>query len=91
MSTSTTNEIVDLDVLTKDVAALKGDIGRLIENMKNSATDAVSNQTQRLYDSIASEGKRSAALLARQMEERPLRGLLIAFAVGFVGGQILRR
>lgn len=90
MSMSTKNDSNDLDLVVKDIAALKSDIGKLMEHVKNGAADTISNGTHRLYETLAAEGERSAAALSRQVEDRPLASLLIAFAVGFVGGQILR-
>jgi ElaB/YqjD/DUF883 family membrane-anchored ribosome-binding protein len=91
MSNSTKSESNDLDVIVKDVAALKSDISKLMGHVKDGAAETVSHETRRLYDSLTAEGERSAAALARQVEDRPFASLLIAFAVGFVGGQILRR
>ena len=91
MSSSTKSEANDLDVIVKDVAALKSDIGKLMGHVKDGATETVSKETRRLYDSLADEGERSAAALARHVEDRPFASLLIAFAVGFVGAQLLRR
>lgn len=91
MTTNSRSENGDLDVIVKDIAALKGDIGKLMQHVKDGAADTVTSGTQRLYGSLAAEGERSAEVLARQVEERPLASLMIAFAVGFVGGQILKR
>jgi ElaB/YqjD/DUF883 family membrane-anchored ribosome-binding protein len=91
MTTNSRSETGDLDVIVKDIAALKSDIGKLMQHVKDGATETVTSNTQRLYGSLAAEGERSAGAIIRHVEEKPLASLLIAFAVGFVGGQILRR
>ncbi len=65
------------------VRSLGGDSGDIAGN--------VSQEARQLYDRLAKEGERSAAALAREFEQRPLTTLLIAFAVGFIGGRLLPR
>ncbi len=84
-------EAADFDTVVKDIAALKHDIGRLMEQAKTDAARTVSTETSRLYGALANEGERSVEAIARQVEERPLASLLVAFAVGFVGGNLLKR
>jgi ElaB/YqjD/DUF883 family membrane-anchored ribosome-binding protein len=81
----------DLDRIASDIQALKRDLARLMEHVKAGATDTVSGEASRLYDTLASEGQRRAAALAQSVEEKPLASVLIAFAVGFVSGRILLR
>jgi ElaB/YqjD/DUF883 family membrane-anchored ribosome-binding protein len=81
----------DIDRIAKDIQALKRDLARLMEHVKTGATETVSGEASRLYDSIASEGQRHAATLAQSVEEKPLASVLIAFAIGFVSGRILLR
>jgi hypothetical protein len=85
------DEGVDIDAIMKDVAALKTDIGKLMEHVKDSAAETVTGPARRIYGSLAAEGERSVATIAQQVEERPLASLLIAFAVGFIGSRMLAR
>ena len=78
MASDTSGADSDLTRIAHDIQALKDDLARLIEHVK-------------LYDTIASEGQRQAAALAHTVEEKPLASVLIAFAIGFVGGRILLR
>jgi ElaB/YqjD/DUF883 family membrane-anchored ribosome-binding protein len=92
MSISKTNgESHDLDKVVDDIAALRKDFAKLMEHVTNGAADKVSGQAHRLYGTLAAEGERSAALIARQVEERPLASLSIAFAIGFLGSRLLLR
>ena len=84
-------EDIDLDSIVKDVAALKTDIGKLMEHVKDDAAATVNGHAGRIYGSLAAEGERSAATIARKVEERPFASLLIAFAVGFIGSRMLAR
>jgi ElaB/YqjD/DUF883 family membrane-anchored ribosome-binding protein len=90
-SDSDTGAESDLTQIVNDIQALKADLARLVEHLKTSATDTVSSEASRLYDTISAEGQRQAAALAHTVEEKPLASVLIAFAIGFVGGRILLR
>ncbi|HKT19712.1 MAG TPA: hypothetical protein VJR47_16805 [Stellaceae bacterium] len=81
----------DLDAIVKDIAALKKDIGLLMEHVKDSATKTVGGETRRIYSALSAEGEKSVAALSRQVEDRPLSSLLIAFGIGFIGAQLLKR
>lgn len=81
----------DLEKIAGDIQALKKDLARLMEHIKTGTSDAVSDEASRFYDSIAAEGQKHAAALAQSVEEKPLRSVLIAFAVGFVAARILSR
>ncbi|HVA12061.1 MAG TPA: hypothetical protein VNF99_02310 [Stellaceae bacterium] len=91
MATATTGADTDLEQIVKDIQALKKDLARLMEHVKSGAAETVSDEASRLYGTIAAEGQRHAAALAQSVEEKPLASVLIAFAIGFVGGRILLR
>ena len=90
-SDSDTGAESDLTRIAKDIQALKDDLARLVEHVKSGATETVSSEASRLYETITSEGQRQAAALAHTVEEKPLASVLIAFAIGFIGGRILLR
>ena len=90
-SDSDTGAESDLTQIVNDIQALKADLARLVEHLKAGATETVSNEASRLYETISAEGQRQAAALAHTVEEKPLASVLIAFAIGFVGGRILLR
>ena len=81
----------DLEKIAGDIQALKKDLARLMEHIKTGASEAVGDEASRFYDSLAAEGHKHAAALAQSVEEKPLRSVLIAFAVGFVAARILSR
>ena len=85
------SENADLDAVIKDVAALKNDLGRLMEHAKADATETVNDGARRFYGAMAAEGDRSVAAISRSVEARPITSLLVAFAVGFLGGRMLAR
>lgn len=76
--------------LREDLAALKSDITRLVKSMRSDAGE-IGEEAEELYAKLAKEGERSARAVVREFEERPLMTLLIAFAVGFIGGRFLPR
>jgi len=81
----------DLQKLREDIAALKEDLARAVRHLTRDATDEVSEEARRLYAKLSDTGGRSAAAIAREVEERPLLTLLVAFGIGFIGGSLLRR
>jgi len=81
----------DLTRIASDIQALKEDLARLVDHLKTGATETVSSEASRLYETLTTEGQRRAAALAHSVEEKPLASVLIAFAIGFVGGRILMR
>ena len=88
---SDSNAESDLTRIANDIQALKEDLARLLEHIKSGATETVSSEASRLYETLTTEGQRQAAALAHTVEEKPLASVLIAFALGFVGGRILLR
>ena len=81
----------DIARLSSDIQALKEDLARLLEHLKSDATEKVTGEASRLYETLTTEGQRQAAALAHSVEEKPLASVLIAFAIGFIGGRILLR
>jgi len=81
----------DLDQLKADIADLRSALGKLVDDVRRGATTGVSREADRLYSRLADTSERSASALAREVEERPLTALLIAFGIGFIGGRLLSR
>lgn len=88
----------DLDTIRDDIDALRKDLARLMEHVKSGAlhniagqVEDMSDEARRLYNRALAEGERGADALTRQIEERPLTTLLIAFGLGFIGGRIVLR
>ena len=80
----------EVNRLREDLAALKGDIARLVKSMRSDAGE-IGEEAQQLYAKLARDSERSARVIVRELEERPLTTLLIAFAVGFIAGRFLPR
>lgn len=89
--TGNADEGGDLQKIVDDIQALKKDLARLMAHVKTGATETVTEEASRLYDTVATEGQRQAAALARSVEEKPITSVLVAFAVGFLSGRILLR
>ncbi|MEA2781144.1 MAG: hypothetical protein QOK29_2688 [Rhodospirillaceae bacterium] len=92
----------DFDAIVDDLASLRRDFAALMSQMKSAsfkgASEAAENtlgqlgaRANHLYDSVASQGERSAKAIGRQVEERPVMSLLIAFGVGLVASRLLIR
>ena len=80
----------EVNRLREDLAALKGDIARLVKTMRSDAGE-IGEEAQQLYAKLAKDSERSARAIVREFEERPLTTLLVAFAIGFIGGRFLPR
>lgn len=53
----------DLTRIAGDIQALKEDLARLVEHLKTGATETVSGEASRLYETLTTEGQRQAAAL----------------------------
>ena len=93
---------VDFDAIIRDVAALRQDFADLMSQMKSGAfkgaNEAAENilgqlgdKANHLYDSVTAQGQRSVKAIGRQVEERPIVSLLIAFGIGCVASRLLSR
>ena len=80
----------EVNRLREDLAALKGDIARLVKSMRADAGE-IGEEAQQLYAKLAKDSERSAGAIVRELEERPLTTLLFAFAIDFIGGRFLPR
>jgi hypothetical protein len=94
----TSDEGGDFEAIRADIETLRKDLGRLMEHVKSGAFqnvagrfEEISGDARRLYDQARAGGERSAEALVRQVEERPLATLLVAFGLGFIGGRLIRR
>ena len=88
----------DLDTIRDDIDTVRKDLARLMEHVKAGAlhnitgqVEEMSDEARRLYNQALAGGERGAEALARQVEERPLTSLLIAFGLGFIGSRLILR
>jgi ElaB/YqjD/DUF883 family membrane-anchored ribosome-binding protein len=97
-----TEVALDLQAITSDIASLKHDLAALTRHLKlaasektptaaQSAVEQISDEASRAYENLTSQGKRAVKAIGRQVEEQPLVSLMLAFAVGFLGGRMLSR
>lgn len=91
-----------LDAISSDLAALRRDFAALIADLKagpldsakasaQQAAEQLSGRASELYGQASAKAERSAEVIAREIEERPLTTLLIAFSVGFIASRLLLR
>ena len=92
----------NFDTIVDDLATLKRDFARLMEQMKTGAIDGASETAENLlsqlneraselYETMSDRGDRSIKAISRQVEERPITSLLIAFGIGMVASRLLSR
>jgi hypothetical protein len=95
----------DFERIMNDFASLKRDFADPVGHVKKGAINGVGDATggvrsslgllgdttRGVYDELAAQGERSARALGRQVEERPLMSLLVAFGVGMLASRLLPR
>ena len=93
-------ETPDLAAVMNDIALIKRDLAALIKNnmkidlsgeiasAKNVLGD-MSEEVSHLYRNMAEQGERSIKAIGKNVEEQPVISLLLAFALGFIGGKLL--
>ncbi len=92
----------NFDTIAEDLATLKRDFGRLLDQMKTGAIDGASETAENLlnqlnerasdlYESISDRGERSAKAVGRHVEEHPVTSLLVAFGIGMLASRLLQR
>lgn len=95
----------ELEALRADLGRLKTDLADIAEAVKESArgqAEAASAEIGDLlkvleqglkdaFDSIKEKGESSVETVGRQVEQRPLLSLLIAFGAGLLFGRISSR
>jgi hypothetical protein len=80
----------NFDAIVSDISELKKDLAKLMDHVKINATSTVNDETRRIYNTVLAEGERSATALAHRIEDKPFASILIAFAIGFVGANLLK-
>ncbi len=85
------SDLTDLDALKEEIDALRSDFKALARHAGNGAMEKLSEHGQRVYDRVHDGSERVVRAASHEIEERPLTSVLIAFAVGFVGGRLLAR
>ena len=88
----------DIDALRGDVAALKDDVGRLMDHLKGGARSSVRAAAGQFNGKVlgaskeaSAQGERSLRAFSAWVEEEPVLAVMIALGVGYVGAWALRR
>ena len=95
----------DLDQLRTDMAKLRADLSAIGDGVKKMGTEAVGatqakvksaaqdalDEFQEKLNEAKSQGKQAIHDLEREIKEKPLTSLAVAFGVGFVLSKLLGR
>lgn len=88
----------ELDQLKSDVATLREDMATLIDTMKAAGMEQGREAYDRAYSRARQAGERvrerageAYGVVGREVEDRPLTSVLVAFGTGFVVGMLLDR
>src|SRR4029077_13333352 len=82
----------EFDTILAELAGLRRDSARLMEQMKTGAIDGASEtahslinklneRASELYENMFDRSERSVEAISRQVEEQPIASLLVAFTV----------
>jgi ElaB/YqjD/DUF883 family membrane-anchored ribosome-binding protein len=80
----------DVGALRDDIAALQRDVRLLLQHLNSGAAEQISEGAREAYRQFAAEGARTVEALERRVEERPLTALMVAAAIGYAAGRLLR-
>jgi ElaB/YqjD/DUF883 family membrane-anchored ribosome-binding protein len=91
-----------LDTISSDLAALRRDFATLLADLRagpltsaktsaQQAAEQLSGRASDLYGQASAQAEKSAEAIAREVEERPLTTLVLAFSVGFIASRLLAR
>ena len=88
----------DLDALRSDIGSLAATLKGMAGNAARSAGDAAEENVEelrqrleRLADEVRHRGRAASESIQRQVEERPITSLLVAFALGLVISRLFDR
>ena len=81
----------DLDAIKDEIDSLRKNLATLARQAGNGAVGKLSDRGHQIYDRLHDGGEHIVRAASHEIEERPLTSVLIAFAVGFVGGRLLAR
>jgi ElaB/YqjD/DUF883 family membrane-anchored ribosome-binding protein len=92
----------DLEALIDDLAALKKDVQRALQNVRKlnlddalegarDMADELGDDAADLYKDMQKRGRKHLAAVERQIDDQPIASLLMAFAAGFVISKLFFR
>ncbi len=88
----------DLDDVDQTVSDLKDDVSALADELEGAANDTMRRTLRRIevavadiYETVAEQSGRGVEAIERQVDERPWTSLLVAFGLGCLIGQLIRR
>ena len=90
-ATKSRTDLPDFDTIKDELDALRKDVSMLVRQAGNGAFDKAAERGHRLYAHLRDGGERAVRAASNEIEEHPLTSVLIAFAIGFVGGRLLSR
>ena len=88
----------DLNALRSDIASLAATVKELMVGKAREASsaagenlDELRDRVEQMAEQLRDRGRAASEKLQRQVEERPLTSLLVAFAAGLVISRLLDR
>ncbi len=84
----------DLKELKDEYASLKSDLSKISDTLTKLAHDGADEGRARIRSAVGhsrDQAKETLGTIEREIEERPVTSLAVAFGVGFVLGKIFSR
>jgi ElaB/YqjD/DUF883 family membrane-anchored ribosome-binding protein len=80
------SDVADYETVKEDIAALKHQVGELLAHVKAAATGSAEG----LYTDLRREAEAPLNSLAERVQKKPVESVLVAFAIGYVFGRLMR-
>ncbi len=91
----------DLEKILGDIADLKRDVAKSLNNIKSNTLDtaiesaqdmaeSLSDEAMDIYKDLQKRGKKYVKVINRQVEDQPAMSILLAFSMGFIVSRLMR-
>lgn len=80
-----------LDKLTKDVSAIGASLADEVKTRAGRTADSVREGARNAAGEIGAKGKQTVDTVENTVRERPLQSVMVAFGVGLLLAQLVRR
>ena len=80
------SDVADYETVKEDIAALKHQMGELLAHAKAAAAGSAEG----LYTDLRREAEEPLNSLAERVKKKPVESVLVALAVGYVFGRLMR-
>jgi len=88
------SDLADLDSMREEIESLRKNLANLVHDAGqagNGMSHRLAEKGRHIASKVGEGGEHLIEAATHEIEERPLASVLVAFALGFVGGRFLSR